>query len=517
MPGGQIGHRRRRLRAARLAAHYIGSFGDDELGAESQGEPDDAEGVDVMGPATVPGATNQFAVVLVDARSGERTVLWDRHPGSPSTPDDVPRDAVARAGCCSSTATRRPAAAQAARYARARRDSHGAWTSSACGPGINDLLQHIDAIIAAETFPTEFTGYDDRRGARSKRSRGSSARRSCASRSGRRGQSGARAAAARSARRRSRWTASTRPAPATRSAAGSPPACLLLAGTAIVEDVLVYANAVAALNCRALGARGAMPTAAEVDALLASQRGLRCQPFMSGACAPLGVCATNRLDSRRVTEQPLEDLLARLERERLDADRLYNDALTALNRAIRAAAAAGRARAARCGAHRRSQSRLGHPGARTTPAPTGAGRAGSGPRSGGCSVRRSRRSSSSTRRSSIMSIATRRRSRRCRPRRPRSSRRSAPSHDGLFAFQALLVQYLRTITAFVDTKDRGSAARRSRSTCSSSSSGSSALARARAPAERRWLRADPRVVDPAQSHRLRASAQSRRSSRRSSR
>jgi 2-polyprenyl-3-methyl-5-hydroxy-6-metoxy-1,4-benzoquinol methylase len=35
-----------------------------------------------------------------------------------------------------------------------------------------------------------------------------------------------------------------------------------------------------------------------------------------------------------VPEQPLEDLLARLERERLEADRLYNDALTALDRAV---------------------------------------------------------------------------------------------------------------------------------------------------------------------------------------
>jgi SAM-dependent methyltransferase len=35
-----------------------------------------------------------------------------------------------------------------------------------------------------------------------------------------------------------------------------------------------------------------------------------------------------------VPEQPLEDLLARLERERLEADRVYNDALTALDRAV---------------------------------------------------------------------------------------------------------------------------------------------------------------------------------------
>jgi O-antigen chain-terminating methyltransferase len=35
-----------------------------------------------------------------------------------------------------------------------------------------------------------------------------------------------------------------------------------------------------------------------------------------------------------VTEPPVEDLIARLERERREADRLYNDALTALDRAI---------------------------------------------------------------------------------------------------------------------------------------------------------------------------------------
>jgi sugar/nucleoside kinase (ribokinase family) len=36
-----------------------------------------------------------------------------------------------------------------------------------------------------------------------------------------------------------------------------------------IEDVLRYANAAASLNCRGLGARGALPTAGEVEALLA--------------------------------------------------------------------------------------------------------------------------------------------------------------------------------------------------------------------------------------------------------
>jgi sugar/nucleoside kinase (ribokinase family) len=44
----------------------------------------------------------------------------------------------------------------------------------------------------------------------------------------------------------------------------------LLAGLG-VEETLRFANAVAGLKCRALGARTALPTRAEVDSLLAEQ------------------------------------------------------------------------------------------------------------------------------------------------------------------------------------------------------------------------------------------------------
>jgi sugar/nucleoside kinase (ribokinase family) len=40
-----------------------------------------------------------------------------------------------------------------------------------------------------------------------------------------------------------------------------------------LEDALTYASAVAALNCRSLGARGGLPTPEEVDRLLATGRG----------------------------------------------------------------------------------------------------------------------------------------------------------------------------------------------------------------------------------------------------
>ena len=46
--------------------------------------------------------------------------------------------------------------------------------------------------------------------------------------------------------------------------------CLAMADGDI-EDVFRYANAAAALNCRALGSRGALPTAAEVDQLMSGR------------------------------------------------------------------------------------------------------------------------------------------------------------------------------------------------------------------------------------------------------
>ena len=73
------------------------------------------------------------------------------------------------------------------------------------------------------------------------------------------------------------------------------------------------------------------------------------------------------LDSRNTNPVPdhlPEDLFARLERERLDADRRYNDALTEVDRAIRMAPLLPRsATSIRRDARGRSQCGVGHPGA----------------------------------------------------------------------------------------------------------------------------------------------------------
>src|SRR5277367_6813803 len=71
-----------------LRASYVGNFADDDMGAFSKASLE-AAGVDIRASWTVPNATNQFSLILVDARSGERTVMWDRHPSLTIEPGDV--------------------------------------------------------------------------------------------------------------------------------------------------------------------------------------------------------------------------------------------------------------------------------------------------------------------------------------------------------------------------------------------------------------------------------------------
>src|SRR6476660_4580793 len=78
LPGGQVASAM--VCCARLGwrARYVGRFGFDEIGALGLASLT-GEGVDVSAAQQVDSPT-RFAMVLVDARTGDRTVLWDRDP-----------------------------------------------------------------------------------------------------------------------------------------------------------------------------------------------------------------------------------------------------------------------------------------------------------------------------------------------------------------------------------------------------------------------------------------------------
>lgn len=266
LPGGQIATAMAACARLGWRARYVGTFGDDDMGAEVRASLA-SEGVDLAASRTIPGAVNRFAVVLVDARSGDRTVLWDRHPALTMAPADVPREAVTSGRLllvdCHDTA----AATQAAKHAR-----HAGIPTlidvEKVRPGMAELLQQTDVIIAAQEFPTALTGHEDLGRALETMGREFGAAIVTVT-------LGALGSLTWSAGREIRTPAfpvdcvdSTGAGDVFR--AGFAAACLRTGEDGELEDALDYANAAAALSCRALGARGALPTAEDVNRFLLS-------------------------------------------------------------------------------------------------------------------------------------------------------------------------------------------------------------------------------------------------------
>jgi sugar/nucleoside kinase (ribokinase family) len=203
-------------------------------------------------------------VILVDARSGARTVLWDRHPLLTWEPADMPADAVTSGRMLLLDCYETAAATQAARYAREARVPT-VLDVEKVRPGIADLLQLTDIIIAAQDFPSALTGYEELGRAVEVMSREFPAHLVCVT-------LGEEGSLARCHGREIRTPGFQVDCVDTTGAGdvfrGAFAAGCLREPNADVEDLLTYANAGAALNCRALGARGGIPTAREIDELL---------------------------------------------------------------------------------------------------------------------------------------------------------------------------------------------------------------------------------------------------------
>lgn len=266
LPGGQCATAAVALARLGCRTGYVGRVGDDAFGRTTL-DSLRREGVDVAHVVTVPGATSQFAVILVDRRSGTRTVIWNRHPDLDMIPADVPAPAVAAARVlhvdCHETAAV-TAAAMAARAAGTRT----VIDVERVRPGIDLLLRQMDVVIAAEAFPAELTGHAALGAALHALQRESGAAVVCVT-------LGSEGSLALSQGREIRTPAFRVPVVDTTGAgdvfrAGFIAGWLQAGEGAVLEDVLRWANAVAALKCRALGARTGCPRLAELHALLAT-------------------------------------------------------------------------------------------------------------------------------------------------------------------------------------------------------------------------------------------------------
>ena len=161
--GGQTATAMVALRRLGLKTAYAGRFGSDAEGKFGLQTLKD-DGVNVDFAEVVEGARNQLAFIIIDARTGERTIIWDRDEKLAYKPDEAPAEFGAMGRVLHLDAHDPPACVRVAQAARANGTIVSADIDNVYG-GLPELLPLIDILIGSKEFPRRVTGITDERAA----------------------------------------------------------------------------------------------------------------------------------------------------------------------------------------------------------------------------------------------------------------------------------------------------------------------------------------------------------------
>jgi len=268
-PGGQVATAVLGCARLGLRTAFAGAVGDDP-GAEEILRPLREAGVDVAGVRRVAGAPSRTALVLVEERGGERTVLGYRDPRLALRPEQLDAGLLCRGRVLHLDARDPEAAAWACQRAR-ERGVAVVLDADRCWAGWEALLRSVDFPIVSRSFAEECGGTGSARDGL--RRLAELAPRLAVVTLGDRG--------AMAARGRQIWSSPAFAVDA-RDTTGAGDAfragfvwALLRSGPGTedaldVVSLLRAANAVAALNCTAFGAQGGLPEPRDVERLLAT-------------------------------------------------------------------------------------------------------------------------------------------------------------------------------------------------------------------------------------------------------
>jgi len=159
--GGQTATAMVALRRLGLKTAYAGRFGSDEAGRFGLRSVEH-EGVNLDYAETIEGADTQTAFIIIDARSGERTIIWDRDERLSYRPDEAPLELASRGRVLHLDAHDPPACAVMARAARNAGTIVTADIDNVY-EGLPELLPLIDVLITSSEFPHRLTGISDLR------------------------------------------------------------------------------------------------------------------------------------------------------------------------------------------------------------------------------------------------------------------------------------------------------------------------------------------------------------------
>jgi sulfofructose kinase len=266
LPGGEAASAAVGLARLGWRVAYIGRFGDDDFGKTGR-ERLDGEGVDTGHVVVVPGVSSRLAIILVERKSGQRTVLWQRDPKLSLEPADIP-DAVLRETRVVLVGSDDVAAmTDAARRARAA-GVRTVGDLERLHDGTQDLMRELDAVVMAASFPEALTGHTHLGKALKEIADFSRAAIVCVTLA----EEGCLALVGGDEIHMPAFTIDVVDTTGAGDLfrAGLIARWLMEPQGPMVPDLLRYANAVAALNCRAVGAWTGAPGRNDVEALLKS-------------------------------------------------------------------------------------------------------------------------------------------------------------------------------------------------------------------------------------------------------
>jgi sugar/nucleoside kinase (ribokinase family) len=157
--GGQVATALVTCRRLGLRARYIGKVGDDKEG-KIQLASLESEGVDLRYARVVRGAPTQFGLIFVDRSTGERTVFWDRDARLAVTPAELTESAITAGRVLLLDGCDLEAGLQAAKWARRARLPVVADLDTVYKK-IDRLLPRIDYLVASTEFLATLTGHAD--------------------------------------------------------------------------------------------------------------------------------------------------------------------------------------------------------------------------------------------------------------------------------------------------------------------------------------------------------------------
>lgn len=159
--GGQAATTMVALQRLGLRTAYAGRFGSDTEGKFGF-QALKSESVNIEFAEVIEGARNQIAFIIVDARNGERTIIWDRDERLSYAADEAPIALASRGRVLHLDAHDPPACARMAHAARAAGTIVTADIDNIY-EGLPVLLPLIDVFIASREFPHRLTGIADER------------------------------------------------------------------------------------------------------------------------------------------------------------------------------------------------------------------------------------------------------------------------------------------------------------------------------------------------------------------